>query len=146
MKRSDLSTRLFVALACVCASACTADARTPAQAQAEAAHAAALRPRYQRCLDASGGVTPAMQDCIDAEYAYQDRRLNQVYRRLIASLPKAGAARLRERQRAWIARRDRDCDPGAAPGQGQLLGADGCRVRKTAERAAQLQTQLDRAR
>lgn len=146
MKRSDFSAPLFVVLACVCASARIADARTPTGAQAEAAHTSAPRPHYQRCLDASGGVTPAMQDCIDTEYAYQDRRLNQVYRRLIASLPKAEAARLRERQRAWIGQRDRDCDPGAAPGQGQLLGADGCRVRKTAERAAQLHRQLDRAR
>lgn len=104
------------------------------------------RPQYQRCLDASGGVTPAMQDCIDAEYAFQDRRLNQVYRRLIARLPKADAARLRERQRAWIKQRDRDCDPGASPGQGQSLDADGCQVRKTAERATQLQAQLDGAR
>ncbi|WP_354520813.1 lysozyme inhibitor LprI family protein [Lysobacter enzymogenes] len=145
------SAPLSVALACVCASACIADARiadarTPTHARAEVAHTTAPRPHYQRCLDASGGVTPTMQDCIDTEYAYQDRRLNQVYRRLIASLPKAEAARLRERQRAWIGQRDRDCDPDAAPGQGQLLGADGCRVRKTAERAAQLQTQLDRAR
>lgn len=146
MKRSDFSALLFVALACVFASACIADALTPAHAQAKAADAAAPRPQYQRCLDASGGVTPTMQDCIDAEYAYQDRRLNQVYRRLIARLPKAEAARLRERQRAWIGKRDRDCDPGAAPGQGQLLGADGCRVRKTAERATQLQAQLGRAR
>jgi len=106
----------------------------------------ALRVGYERCLTASGGVTPAMQDCIDAEYAYQDRRLNQVYRRLIARLPKAEATRLRERQRAWIGQRDRDCDPGAAPGQGQLLDADGCQVRKTAERAAQLRAQLERAR
>jgi uncharacterized protein YecT (DUF1311 family) len=146
MKRCDFSALLFVVLACICASVFVADARTPAHAQAKAADTATLRPQYQRCLDDSGGVTPTMQDCIDTEYAYQDRRLNQVYRRLIASLPKAEAARLRERQRAWIGQRDRDCDPGAAPGQGQLLGADGCRVRKTAERAAQLQTQLDRAR
>ncbi|BAV98444.1 lysozyme inhibitor LprI family protein [Lysobacter enzymogenes] len=146
MKRSDFSALLFIALACVCASACIADARTPAHARAKTADTATLRPQYQHCLDASSGVTPTMQDCIDTEYAYQDRRLNQVYRRLIASLPKAEAARLRERQRAWIGQRDRDCDPGAAPGQGQLLGADGCRVRKTAERATQLQAQLDRTR
>lgn len=146
MKRSDFSALLLVVLACVCASACIADARPPTHARAEAARTTAPRPQYQRCLDDSGGVTPTMQDCIDTEYAYQDRRLNQVYRRLIANLPEAEAARLRERQRAWIGQRDRDCDPGAAPGQGQLLGADGCRVRKTAERAAQLQTQFNRAR
>ncbi|QWP79467.1 DUF1311 domain-containing protein [Lysobacter sp. K5869] len=87
-----------------------------------------------------------MQECIDAEYAYQDRRLNEVYRRLIARLSKAEAARLRERQRAWIKQRDRDCDAGASPGQGQSLDADGCLVRETAERAAQLQVRLDRAR
>jgi len=106
----------------------------------------ALRASYQRCLSDSGGVTPAMQDCLDAEYAYQDRRLNQVYRRLIQRLSKPDAARLRERQRAWIGQRDRACDPGARPGQGQLLDADSCRLRRTAERAAQLQAQLEPAR
>ena len=116
---------------------------------AAAAHAAGpaskpgqLRASYQRCLSDSGGVTPAMQDCHDAEYAYQDGRLNQVYRRLIQRLPKSDAARLRERQRAWIGQRDRECDPGARPGQGQLFDADSCRLHKTAERAAQLQAQL----
>lgn len=118
----------------------------PARKNAVSAHASVLRPQYQRCLDASGGVVPAMQDCIDEEHAWQDRRLNETYRRLVAHLPASEAATLRERQRAWIRQRDRDCDPGAAPGQGQLFDADSCRTRRTAERAAQLQAQLDRLR
>ncbi|MFK3648949.1 lysozyme inhibitor LprI family protein [Lysobacter enzymogenes] len=126
--------------------ACATCAAAPARKHAETAHAGVLRPQYQRCVDASGGAAPAMQDCIDEEHAWQDRRLNETYRRLIARLPANAAASLRERQRAWIRQRDRDCDPGATPGQGQLFDADSCRTRRTAERAAQLQAQLDRLR
>lgn len=129
---------LSIVLACATAA--------PARNKPDAAHAGVLRPQYQRCLDASGGAAAAMQDCIDEEHAYQDRRLNEAYRRLIARMLASEAASLRERQRAWIRQRDRDCDPGATPGQGQLFDADSCRTRRTAERAAQLQAQLERQR
>lgn len=123
-----------------------AAASVSAQDRPPAAKPADTRPSYKRCLDASGGVTPSMQDCIDAEHAYQDRRLNQTYRALMKRLAEPEAARLRERQRAWIRQRDRDCDPGRLPGQGQALDADSCLLRQTAGRAAQLQAQLGRTR
>ncbi|WP_250443001.1 lysozyme inhibitor LprI family protein [Lysobacter enzymogenes] len=135
-------TAMHIRPALSCAIALTACFAAATHAAAPAPKPEALRASYQRCLADSGGVTPAMQDCLDAEYAYQDGRLNRVYRRLIQRLSKPEAARLRERQRAWIGQRDHACDPGARPGQGQLFDADNCRLRKTAERAAQLQAQL----
>lgn len=137
MKFSAITVSLTVALT---AAATSVSARTAAIKPPD------TRPSYKQCLNASGGVTPAMQDCIDAEHAYQDQRLNEVYRALMKRLAKPEATRLRERQRAWIKQRDRDCDPGSLPGQGQVLDADSCRLRKTAERATQLQAQFDRAR
>lgn len=133
-------------LAVVALSLALAAVSVAAQERLPAAKPSDMRPGYKRCLDASGGVTPAMQDCIDAEHEYQDRRLNQAYRALMKRLAEPEAARLRERQRAWIQQRDRDCDPGRLPGRGQSLDADSCLLRKTAERAAQLQARLGRAR
>ncbi|WP_024890162.1 lysozyme inhibitor LprI family protein [Luteimonas huabeiensis] len=98
-----------------------------------------LRPSFQTCLDASGGVTPAMQDCIDEEYGFQDDRLNAAYRALMERTPGSGRDALRDEQRRWIEQRDAACSPGERPGQGQILDAGNCEVNATANRAAVLE-------
>ena len=57
-----------------------------------AAHASPLTPAdtskaYAACMDQSGGVTSAMEDCISEEFELQDRRLNRSYKALMASIP-----------------------------------------------------------
>ncbi len=98
-----------------------------------------LRASYRDCLDKAGGVTPEMQACIGREYAYHDDKLNRVYRRLRATLPKEAADALRDEQRAWLKRMEADCIwNDKEEGQAGRIRANACRVRRTAERAAEL--------
>jgi len=78
-----------------------------------AAHASPLTPAdtskaYAACMDQSGGVTSAMEDCISEEFELQDRRLNRSYKALMASIPER-RPELRDAQRKWIAFRDANC-------------------------------------
>lgn len=97
---------------------------------------------YAACLDKSGGVTPAMEDCIREELARQDRRLNGAYKTLMDSLPEKRKAELRDVQRKWIAFRDANCgfyhDPEG--GTAARLASKECVVTLTAERAHELET------
>lgn len=102
----------------------------------------ATRESYQKCIDASEGITPKMQDCIAEEYEYQDRRMNTAYAQLMQRLDGDAEARLRDAQRDWVARRDTECVPGDDPGQAQMLVSDDCSMELTAARAAELEKML----
>jgi len=66
-----------------------------------AAHAA--------CMEKSGGVTSAMQDCIATELLRQDARLNKAYKAAMAPLTASRKKQLLSAQRAWLAFRDANC-------------------------------------
>jgi len=98
-----------------------------------------LRPSYDECISAAAGATPAMQDCIAAEYEYQDGRLNTVYKALMAKLGEDEQKTLREQQRKWIADRDEKCFYDPDSGQAGRLDAAECRLDMTANRADELE-------
>jgi len=64
---------------------------------------------YNSCMDASGGVTMDMVDCMGSEHDRQDARLNQGYKAAMQALEKAQQSQLRDAQRLWIKFRDADC-------------------------------------
>jgi uncharacterized protein YecT (DUF1311 family) len=68
----------------------------------------APHPRFERCVDASAGVTAAMLDCGRQEIGRWDGRLNAAYQALLKTLPPSDKARLRIEQRAWLARHLRE--------------------------------------
>ena len=103
---------------------------------------AATRESYQKCIDASEGITPKMQDCIAEEYEYKNDRMNTAFAQLLQRLDGDAQARLRGAQRDWIARGDTDCVPGEDPGQAQMLVSDDCSMQLTAARAAELEKML----
>jgi uncharacterized protein YecT (DUF1311 family) len=113
-----------------------------AHSQDAVANAATLRPSFQTCVEASRGVTLALNNCIGVEHAFQDKRLNATYQRLRKSLPKAERVKLRDEERAWIARRDKDCAPEADGGTASLLDANQCQLDETAARAAVLEARM----
>lgn len=113
-----------------------------ANGQGAAANAPILRPSFQTCVEASKGVTLSLNNCIGAEHAFQDRRLNVAYQQLRKSLPKAERARLRDEERAWIAKRNKVCAPEADGGTASLLDANQCQLDKTASRAAVLEARM----
>lgn len=99
-----------------------------------------LRPSYDQCISAAGGVTPSMHDCIDAEYRFQDARLNTAYKVLMAKLGGKAEVKLRDAQRHWIATRDERCALDPDSGQAGALDAYECRLEMTATRAAELES------
>ena len=112
-----------------------------------AAHASPLTQAdtsnsYAACMDKSGGVTSAMEDCISEEFELQDRRLNRSYEAMMASVPEKRRADLRDAQRKWIAFRDANCgfyyDPEG--GSAARLASKECAVTLTADRAHELET------
>jgi Uncharacterized protein conserved in bacteria len=104
----------------------------------------AIRPSYRHCLDATGGVTPDMKACMSAEFDFQDKRLNAVYKRLMATLSGEGKASLRTEEREWIRSKQSKCDEGTEPGQADELVAYDCLVVETANRAAELEARLSK--
>lgn len=101
-----------------------------------------LRPSYHACVQASQGVTLALNDCIGVEHAFQDKRLNAAYQQLRKSLPGANRIALRDEERAWIAHRDKSCAPDPEGGTASLLDANQCQLDATAARAAELKERV----
>lgn len=69
----------------------------------------APRPGYDRCIDASEGITVNMLDCIGVEYDYQDGLLNSAYKRAMARLNPSQQATLRNSEREWLRAREGKC-------------------------------------
>lgn len=113
-----------------------------AHSQDAAANAPTLRPSFHICVEASQGVTLAVNNCIGVEHAFQDKRLNAAYQQLRKSLPKAERVRLRDEERAWIAHRDKACAPQPDSGTASLVDANQCQLDETAARAAALEARM----
>ena len=59
-------------------------------------------------MDKSNGNTAEMTDCISAETARQDARLNENYKRLMSKLSAKRKNTLQAAQRAWVKFRRRE--------------------------------------
>ena len=96
---------------------------------------------YSACLDKSGGVTMNVLDCISAETARQDDRLNKAYKEIMGELDPARKKQLRNVQRLWIKYRDANCGFYADPDGGSTarINANDCFLIETAERAKELE-------
>lgn len=97
-----------------------------------------LRPSYQACIDASMAITPALLECSDREFTYQDGRLNDAYKKLRASLTTEQRSKLRDEQRTWLADKKARCSAGNETGQGELVVSATCEITETAKRANEL--------
>lgn len=92
---------------------------------------------YSQCMDASGGVTVRMLDCMAAETQLQDARLNQAYKAALQTLEKDKQGQLREVQRLWIKYRDGNCGLVGSLTGGTIdsLNSASCYLEKTRQRA-----------
>ena len=61
-----------------------------------------MTQEYLTCMDKSNGNTAEMTDCISAETARQDARLNENYKRLMSKLSAKRKNTLQVAQRAWV--------------------------------------------
>lgn len=97
-------------------------------------------PAYTACQDKSGGVDAAMLACIKDEYQLQDKRLNDSYHQLMASLPSSRRSALKTAQRDWLKSRRSTCDFyfKVAGGTMVSLVSQSCYLDATVERVEQL--------
>jgi uncharacterized protein YecT (DUF1311 family) len=91
-------------------------------------------------MEASGGVTVEIHNCIGEEYERQDALLNSYYKTLMAQLNDERKIALRDAQRAWVSYRDANCGFYAHPDGGTLatISAASCGLKLTAERAEEV--------
>ena len=109
---------------------------TPALAAADSD----MTQEYLTCMDKSKGVTAEMIDCMSAETARQDARLNANYKKLLAKLSAKRKKTLLDAQRAWIKFRDLNCEFYYDPdgGTAARLAGNDCFLQATADRAKEL--------
>lgn len=93
----------------------------PASAQTQTQIEKRYSRDYTECMDASGGVTADMMDCLGVEIDRQDARLNQAYVMVMGPLPKPRKDKLRGLQRTWIKQRDAKCARASAEAGGGTL-------------------------
>jgi uncharacterized protein YecT (DUF1311 family) len=120
--------------------AVSASAQTPSQI--ERRHTPALK----RCIENSGYGDAAMTECYDVELSVQDGRLNQAYKMVMQRLPAARKTALRNKERAWIKRRDAGCQRHAAPEAGGTMYdvmLSSCLVDETIKRTIVLENYKD---
>jgi uncharacterized protein YecT (DUF1311 family) len=103
-------------------------------------------PALDTCLDKAKGVTADMVDCIGAEIAVQDKRLNDAYKAAIAKLTPRRQKELQGVQRLWLQFRDANCKFAYDPDGGTMAHVEstGCIMSMTAERAQELEAIVDR--
>ncbi|MBB3911959.1 lysozyme inhibitor LprI family protein [Sphingomonas desiccabilis] len=103
---------------------------------------AQLSPALEACLnsgDAAKGVSVAMGACVRDELAVQDARLNAAYKSAMDKRGPAEQAKLRIEERAWIKRRDAECEAQRTGGTIDMVEVPMCLVHETVRRRITLQ-------
>ena len=93
--------------------------------------------RADECMQKDSS-TAGMIQCIDAEFAIQDKLLNQNYKKAMSVLNDENKKILKDIQRKWVAYKEAKC--AFYPQQGSIhrLDAVNCYLQMTKERASEL--------
>jgi uncharacterized protein YecT (DUF1311 family) len=76
---------------------------------------------------------------MDVELDYQNSRLEQVYKQLMAGFDGAGQEQMRQAEQAWSTVMGAYCNQETESGVGQSLAAYSCTLNETAKRASVLE-------
>ncbi len=98
-----------------------------------------LRPAYDDCVSGGGPTTAVVLKCAYDEFKFQDRRLNDIYKTLMARLSVDEKAVLRNEERKWLADKKQRCALDEDAGTTDQIAAADCEVRETARRATDLE-------
>ncbi len=103
-------------------------------------------PALEACLDKAAGVTTEMVNCIGAEIAVQDKRLNAAYKQAMAKQTPARQKELQGVQRLWLQYRDATCKFAFDPDGGTLAHVEStdCVLTMTQQRARELEALAER--
>lgn len=98
--------------------------------------------QFNNCMNSAEGVTVAMRDCYSSEIEIQDKRLNDNYKKFLATLNTDVKGHFVEAQRLWVKFRDENCEAFASQEAGGTLSSvinDSCYLKMTASRADDFQ-------
>ncbi|MET0337648.1 MAG: lysozyme inhibitor LprI family protein [Caulobacter sp.] len=109
-----------------------------AQVDAKAQYSPALDVCLNRG-DAANGVSVAMATCFNHELTRQDARLNAAYKLAMGKRSAAAQKTLRTAQRAWIKRRDAECQENLTGGTIDMVERASCHLELTTIRAVELE-------
>lgn len=98
---------------------------------------------YERCVDASKGVTTLEVQCISAEANYQDAMLNHYYKKLIKGLSHEQGKMLKDAQVAWIKYRDASLPFADSLGGANAINSTRTLMEMTKARAEELEQLCD---
>ena len=141
MKRKSIVLGLFLPLAQACATNApppTAEAGDKVVEGAERSDAGSpsIRPSLRACLDAAGGATLTMKDCMEAERDYHERRIMEVWSSIRGRM---GGSRVYATQGPWRNAKACEWDP-KTEGQAAMLQSVHCRMMRSALRADELES------
>ncbi|WP_456381879.1 lysozyme inhibitor LprI family protein [Hydrogenimonas sp.] len=94
---------------------------------------------YRRCLEKALGSADALA-CIEAEIAYQDKRLNEAYKEAKSRIQPFRRDTLRDIQRLWLRYRDAKCGfyRHKESGSGGVSDMSQCILDETVKRTVEL--------
>ena len=93
--------------------------------------------RVDECMQKDSS-TAGMIQCIDAEFAIQDKLLNQNYKKAMSVLNDENKKKLKDIQRKWVAYKEAKCPFVPPMGTLYAVTAADCYLQMTKERAAEL--------
>ena len=93
--------------------------------------------RVDECMQKDSS-TAGMIQCIDAEFAIQDKLLNQNYKKAISVLNDENKKKLKDIQRKWVAYKEAKCPFVPPMGTLYAVTAADCYLQMTKERASAL--------
>lgn len=99
-----------------------------------------IQSAFDECIQFAGAVDPMTRECLDKEYAFQEKRLDRVYAKLISMTKYSGAKELSEEQDRWLTWRRNTCKDYDIE-----LAAYECEVTMMADRAAQLESREEKS-
>lgn len=140
MKRKSIVLGLFLPLA----QACATNAPPPMiegdevvqGAERSDAGSPSIRPSLRACLDAAGGTTFPMEDCMEAERDYHERRIMEVWSSIRGRI---GGSRVYATQGPWRNAKACEWDP-KTESQAAMLQSVHCRMMRSALRADELES------
>ena len=93
--------------------------------------------RVDECMQKDSS-TAGMIQCIDAEFAIQDKLLNQNYKKAMSVLNDENKKKLKDIQRKWVAYKEAKCPFVPPMGTLYAVTAADCYLQMTKERAREL--------
>jgi len=101
-----------------------------------------IRAQHDHCIERAGPSLAWMTDCGYEELAFQDRRLNDAYKRLISVTPEDQRMQVRKDERTWLRQKAPFCAPNDPAGLAGTLNTVSCETTQTAARATALERML----